>query len=333
MSSTFSRLFLLAASVTPALAFCGAHTHLDRRAEGEEVPVSTFGYTGTIGPVLWSQLDAANALCSTGANQSPINMVEGEFTLIPASDTELTIPDVPEGATFENLGSTVEVVMEGVGGKFVLEGKTFTLEQFHFHHPSEHVDNGVSMPMEMHMVFSGEAEEIAVIGIYVDLVDVPAVLQLHILPRRAPSTLLETIFSSIAEIASPGTSTKTKPLIMSELVTLLNAGSFQRYTGSLTTPPCSEGVAWSVATEKLLLSKSTYQAVRDIVGFNSRYPQNNLGGQNLLSIASSGAEAPVAEAPAEAAPAETPAAETPAEAAPVTEAPAVEVPSNVTAAH
>ncbi|OTA62599.1 carbonic anhydrase [Hypoxylon sp. EC38] len=296
MSSAFSRLFLLAASVTPALSFCGAHTHLDRR-EGEEVPISTFGYTGTVGPILWTQLDpAANGLCSTGTSQSPINMVEGQFQLVPASDIELTIPDV-ESAIFENLGSTVEVAMEGAGGKFVLEGKTFELQQFHFHHPSEHVDNGVSLPMEMHMVFTSEAEEIAVIGVYVDLVDSPTVLQLHILPRRAPSTLLETIFSSIGEIASPGTKTTTKPLVMSELVTLLKSGSFQRYTGSLTTPPCSEGVAWSVATEKLLLSKATYQAVRDVVGFNSRYPQNRLGEGNLLTIASSEKAAQSVEAP------------------------------------
>ncbi|KAI1379937.1 carbonic anhydrase [Hypoxylon crocopeplum] len=289
MSSTFSRFFLLAASVTPALAFCGSHTHLDRRAEGEEVPISEFGYTGTVGPLLWTHLDPAlNGLCSTGANQSPINMVEGQFQLIPSSEIELTIPDVPEGATFENLGSTVEVVMEGVGGTFVLEGKTFTLEQFHFHHPSEHVDDGVQLPMEMHMVFTTPEEEIAVIGVYVDLIDVPTILQLHILPRRAPSTLLETVFSSIGEIASPGTKTTTKPLVMSELVTLLKAGSFQRYTGSLTTPPCSENVAWSVATEKLLLSKATYQAARDVVGFNARYPQNKLGEGNLLALAAGG---------------------------------------------
>ncbi|KAI1463606.1 carbonic anhydrase [Daldinia caldariorum] len=292
MSSAISRFFLLAASVTPVLGFCGAHTHLDRRSEGEEVPVSKFGYTGTIGPLLWTQLDtAANGLCSTGTNQSPINMVDGQFKLVSACDVELNIPDAREGATFENLGSTVEVVMKDVGGTFVLEGKNYTLEQFHFHHPSEHLDDGVSMPMEMHMVFTTEAKEIAVIGVYVDLIDSPTVLQLHLHPRSAPSTLLETVFSSIGDIATPGTSTKTKPLVMSELVTQLKTGSFKRYSGSLTTPPCSEGVAWSVATEKLRLSKTTFQAVRDVVGYNSRYPQNNLGEENLLAMAS-GAKAP-----------------------------------------
>ncbi|KAI2611838.1 carbonic anhydrase [Hypoxylon sp. NC1633] len=296
MSSILSRFFLLAASVTPALAFCGAHTHLDRRAEGEEVTISGFGYTGTVGPLLWTQLNPAdNILCSTGSNQSPINMVEGQFQLIPASDVELTIPDVPKGAPFENLGSTVEVVMKDVGGTFVLEGKTFTLQQFHFHHPSEHVDDGVSLPMEMHMVFTSEANEIAVIGVYVDLVDDPTLIHLHILPRRTPSALLETIFSSIGEIASPGTKTTTKPLVMSEVVNLLKAGSFQRYTGSLTTPPCHENVAWSVATKKLSLSKTTYLAARDVLGFNARYPQNALGEQNLLALAA-------AEVPANATP-------------------------------
>lgn len=308
MQSVFSHLFLLAASVTPALAFCGAHTHLDRRVEGEGVTISSFGYTGTNGPLLWTQLNTTeNELCSTGTNQSPINMVEGQFQLISASDVELAIPDVPEGAPFENLGTNVEVVMKDVGGQFVLEGKNYTLEQFHFHHPSEHIDNNVSLPMEMHMVFSTEAKEIAVIGVYVDLVDTTSILELHILPRATPSTLLETIFSSVGEIATPGTSTTTKPLVMSELVDLLKAGSFQRYTGSLTTPPCSESVEWSVATEKLLLSKATYQAARDVIGFNARYPQGNLGEQNLLSMAITAAqtETPV-EVPAET-PAEAPA--------------------------
>ncbi|KAI1760304.1 carbonic anhydrase [Hypoxylon sp. FL1150] len=304
MYSVFSHLFLLAASVTPALAFCGAHTHLDRRAEGEAVEISSFGYTGTNGPLLWTQLNVAeNGLCSTGTYQSPINMAEGQFQLISASDVELTIPDVPEGAPFENLGTNVEVVMKDVGGQFVLEGKTYTLEQFHFHHPSEHIDNNVSLPMEMHMVFGTEAEEIAVIGVYVDLVDTASVLELHILPRATPSTLLETIFSSVGEIATPGSSTTTKPLVMSELVDLLKAGSFQRYTGSLTTPPCSENVEWSVATEKLLLSTATFQAARNVIGFNSRYPQNELGEQNLLAMAIMAAQA---ETPAET-PAEVPA--------------------------
>ncbi|KAI0156587.1 carbonic anhydrase [Xylariaceae sp. FL1272] len=294
MVSFKTSALILGASVTPAFAFCGGLTHLDRRQEGE-VPISTFGYNGVVGPTVWSQLDAGNALCSTGTTQSPIDMVEGQFTEVPATDIQLSINDALEGAIFENLGTTIEVVMEDVGGSMVLDGVNFTLQQFHFHHPSEHMDAGVSLPMEMHMVFANEAEDIAVIGTYIDLAESSPLQIIQIISGRATSSLLETIFTSVGEIAEPGTETTTQPLVFSELVTFLTEGnSFQRYTGSLTTPPCSENVSWLVSTSKLELSKSTFETVRNTIGFNSRFPQGTLGEANVLA-ASAGAGAPAEE--------------------------------------
>lgn len=68
------------------------------------------------------------------------------------------------------------------------------------------------------------------------------------------------------------------------------------YMGSLTTPPCSEGVQWLVATQKLQIQTSTFEKVRNIIGFNSRFPQNTLGQPNLLQLATAavaGAQAPI----------------------------------------
>ncbi|KAI1114715.1 alpha carbonic anhydrase [Nemania sp. NC0429] len=212
-------------------------------------------------------------------------MINGSFTLVPGSELKVSLPDrVTGGATFENLGSTVEVVMEGLGGTLELEGLSYELMQFHFHNPSEHVDNGVSMPMEMHMVFSHE-EQLAVIGVYVDLVDTVSLNPARLLPRVTPSSMLETIFSSIDDIATPGTETETRAFSMTGLSDLLASADFKRYSGSLTTPPCSEGVAWSVSTKNLILSRSTFAKVRDVVGFNSRYTQNTPGMANLLALA------------------------------------------------
>ena len=304
MSSIIARLLLLAASATPALSFCGAHTHLDRRQEGE-VEVKQFGYAGTTGPLLWTTLDPANSVCSTGTRQSPIDMVAEHFNMMPGNSIGLTIPDVPQGAEFENLGTTVEVVMEGLGGQLTMsDGTAYNLSQFHFHHPSEHLDNGTSMPMEMHMVFQSEANEVAVIGVYIDMEEPSAASpaggsgnntlgvgcnatlaarnQLH---RRAPSSLIETVFASVEQIAEPGSHTTTAPLVMSEVVDMLTAGNFQAYSGSLTTPPCSEGVSWFVSTQKLAISTSTFMNARNVLGFNSRYPQNTPGETNLLQMA------------------------------------------------
>jgi carbonic anhydrase len=70
-------------------------------------------------------------------------MVDGVFQMVSASDLTLQIPDMPEGTEFENLGTTVEVVAQG--GSLEIGGKTYELQQFHFHLPSEHLDNGTSI--------------------------------------------------------------------------------------------------------------------------------------------------------------------------------------------
>lgn len=96
-------------------------------------------------------------------------MTAGTFTEVPGSDLAVTLPDFAEGATFENLGTTVEIVGEGGTMTLASKNQTFEFQQFHFHLPSEHLDNGTSMAMEMHMVFSSADAQIAVMGVYLDI--------------------------------------------------------------------------------------------------------------------------------------------------------------------
>lgn len=110
-----------------------------------------------------------NGACATGTNQSPIDMRAGTFTEVAGSDLAVTIPDFTSGATFENLGTTVEVVGEGGSMTLASRNQTFEFQQFHFHLPSEHLDNGTSMAMEMHMVFQSADAQIAVMGVYLDI--------------------------------------------------------------------------------------------------------------------------------------------------------------------
>ncbi|KAF5660538.1 periplasmic alpha-carbonic [Fusarium heterosporum] len=334
------QLLLLGSFASEALASCAYGTLLQPRAEGGAVEVNTFGYTGKIGPTNWVGLDpAANALCSTGVNQSPIDMVAGANAIIPAAQLGLSIPDMIEGTEFENLGTTVEVVAGQ--GTMRFANTSFTLQQFHFHLPSEHLDAGKSMAMEMHMVWQSEDAKIAVVGVFIDVDDgaggspagnstsAPAPVATPAARKRdgfikmvrksdvhaydeahdhthekrqlpgvggtffhvnapttaatTPSSLLETVFGSVGEISEPGTLTKTKSLNMAELVNILAAGSFQTYEGSLTTPPCSEGVRWLVSDQKLSIKTSTFHSVQSVIGFNSRFPQGSLGEPNALA--------------------------------------------------
>ncbi|TQN64552.1 Carbonic anhydrase [Colletotrichum shisoi] len=340
-----SRIFtagLFAASVSQVLASCAYGTHLDPRAEGGKVKVNTFAYAGSNGPLNWVALDAAaNTLCATGTTQSPIDMVAGSFNVLPGNSINLEIPDMAEGTEFENLGTAVEVIAKG--GSMQVGGSNFTLQQFHFHLPSEHLDAGKSMAMEMHMVFEGANQEIAVIGTYIDLEPgagaaapeappagapaggnataerrsklsrraaakapkaIPVMGSTPVKAEAASSNLLETVFSSLDAIKEPGTVTKTGALNMQEVVSLLSAGSFQSYMGSLTTPPCSEGVQWLVSTQRLMVQPQTFTAVRDVIGFNARFPQNTLGQENILQVAQKSiASANIAVAAAPVAPA------------------------------
>lgn len=139
----------------------------------------------------------------------------------------LSIPDLPDGAPVENLGTTIEVAASAAGGTLVVaeEGSSlagvldgsFRLEQLHFHLPSEHLDNGTSRAMEMHMVFEGEGEgeehgEVLVLAAFID--------------AQGPGVVLEDVFSVVEEVAVPGSAATTPPLALSELARTLTAGQF-----------------------------------------------------------------------------------------------------------
>lgn len=175
------------------------------------------------------------------------------------------------------------------------------------------------------MVFQSAAQEIAVIGVYIEIATdnaagTPSVVQApeanitrrgrperrknqhsrrQIVRSTGPTVLLETVLSQVGSISTPGTKVATGPVIMSEIVNVLKSGSFQGYMGSLTTPPCSEGVNWLVSTARLAVTANTFNGVRDVIGFNSRFPQNTPGSPNLLSLsaATPAAAAAVAEIP------------------------------------
>ena len=194
--------------------------------------------------------------------------------MVPASALSLSLADLPTGAEFENLGTTVEVVMPegGSPGSMSFQGVSYSLKQFHFHLPSEHLDDGASMAMETHFVWEGAGGEIAVVGVWVDLNDgtggagggenvtEPVVARrsgkhkkrdqlrerggkkirqlppvensfFHVsAPNTAattPSSVLETVLSSVSAIATPGTVTTTQPLALSQVAATLNSGSFQ----------------------------------------------------------------------------------------------------------
>lgn len=148
----YRHLAVFAALVTSTSASCLYGTSLAPRKVNHDgtVPVATFNYTGEGGPLHWVGLNAtANRECGHGLTQSPIVLNTQIIPRVPKGSLTMSIPNVMS-AEFENLGSTVEVV---VGGKLNANGKDYKLVQFHFHTPSEHRINEEYSPMEVHFVF------------------------------------------------------------------------------------------------------------------------------------------------------------------------------------
>lgn len=237
-------------------------------AEGEgEVAISTFGYTGLLAPLNWASLDPANEACATGKNQSPINIDE---TITAATDKPVI--DIPEQEVeFENLGSTIEVVMNGT----TKVGSTdFRLRQFHIHTPSEHRISEEFYPLEVHMVHEGvtDPNQIAVVALMFQMSTEPS------------DAILAGLVPHLAAIATPGTKTPIQGLDLSNVVSHVQQSEILQYTGSLTTPPCAEGITFMIAKDPLPIDVNTFNEIKKVVKFNSRFTQNALGGENMAQV-------------------------------------------------
>lgn len=104
-------------------------------------------------------------------------------------------------------------------------------------------------------------------------------------PYGRCTPLLAQVFASLHQITTPGKITKTKRLDFSRVVNHLHAHDVYTYTGSLTTPPCSDNVAWYLSAAPLAIDVSSFNALKKVVKYNARYTQNSPGLRNLMEIA------------------------------------------------
>ena len=185
---------------------------------------TNWGYSGNEGPEHWGELAPEYAACSAGKNQSPINLtgiIEGELP-------ELRVNYQAGGHEIVNDGHTIQVNY-APGSTMTVGGRSFELKQFHFHSPSENTIEGQSYPMEAHFVHADENGNLAVIGV--------------MFKPGEPNAELEKAWARIPEEA--GQENALEETVDANLL-LPPDRAYYRYNGSLTTPPCSEGVRWFI---------------------------------------------------------------------------------------
>jgi len=229
----------------------------------------TFTYTGVTGPLGWAGLSPANILCSTGSYQSPVNL--DASIGVPRANPWVSIND--GYGYFENLGTTVEVAGDGTT---VFNGKTFQFKQLHFHAPSEHRLMDEFYPLEVHLVHQSADGVKLVLG-----------ATFEITTNGFTTDLVQILGSRVHLIAVPGSKTYVEYIRIQQVVNFFRTARLYQYSGSLTTPPCSEGVIWLVAQSPLPIDVASYLAFKKVIKFNSRYTQNVPGKDNLIKVAAS----------------------------------------------
>jgi carbonic anhydrase len=228
-------------------------------AQAEEHGEAHWGYEPDNGPELWGSMDPQWAQCASGEEQSPVDLTGGrmaelpEVTLDVPSDQEVQVLNQQGVVNALDNGHTVQINVGG-GETLEVDGKVYSLVQFHFHAPSEHTVDGEHFPMEMHFVHEAEDGALAVVGLLVE--------------EGAENPSIASIWDRLAEAPGSEATVRIPPEFGQNLFSGDATGAWF-YRGSLTTPPCSEGVSWYVRRTPTQFSAS------QIAGFTAVYDHNN----------------------------------------------------------
>lgn len=217
-------------------------------------------YEGELGPGAWGGLDPSFATCASGHEQSPVDLGAATPGARPV-DVDYR-PTVPTGVV--NTGHTIQVNLPA-GNTLTVDGVRHELRQFHFHLPSEHTVGGAHRDMELHLVHQNESGGLAVLAVLLTATD-----------TGSPFDPLWTVLPAAA-------GEKTALHRPVDLTAFLPAARAQlRYPGSLTTPPCTEGVAWTVLTEPVPISPDQLARYRRLFAGSNR-PTQPLGARTVGS--------------------------------------------------
>ena len=261
MDTTVRTLLMLVVVVLTAVLFFLLWSDEPTAPAPHEEHLLQWSYEPGTGPADWGAMNPAWRLCAEGRAQSPIDLGNAKAAEVPPVELRL-----PSGRHVEVLnqegvidaldnGHTIQVNAK-TGETMTVGDKSYALLQFHLHAPSEHTVDGRRYPMEMHFVYQAEDGALAVLGVLIE--------------EGAENRVFAPLWKQIEE--APGTHVTVQlPIDFDDgLFAGGEPSGVFHYEGSLTTPPCSEGVKWFVLRTPTVLSKAQIAAFAAVYEGNNR---------------------------------------------------------------
>lgn len=210
-------------------------------------------YEGIKGPLHWGKLDPAYKACSQGKEQSPIDIRGAHLN---KSLPPIEFHYISGSMTLTNTGHTVQVTAPA-GSYIVVGGTRYDLVQFHFHHPGEEAVKGKLPDMTLHLVHKSADGKIVVVAVRLN--------------EGNPNAVLAALWQHL-----PKTTGATDKLTddMSPAGLLPTDRGYWTYEGSLTAPPCTEGVRWFIFEQQVEISRAQLKAFAALYKVNSRIIQD-----------------------------------------------------------
>jgi carbonic anhydrase len=242
MKSKVSALFCLVglACLLDIPIACGA----------QEVHPLHWGYSGHASPKDWGKLDSNFAACANGTHQSPIDVETKSLHPVDLPPLQFNYNPVPL-SVIDN-GHTV-MVNYAPGSTLVVGDHTYTLQQFHFHHPSEDYINGKSYPLEAHLVHQDADGHLAVVAV--------------VFETGRSNPVIDSVWQYVPKVKEKTAEVASVSVNVKDM--LSENHSYVTYAGSLTTPPCTEGVTW------YLLRTPAHLSDAQLKTFAKLYPRDN----------------------------------------------------------
>ncbi|MGV7209553.1 carbonic anhydrase [Oxalobacteraceae bacterium A2-2] len=214
-----------------------------------------WSYEGDTGPAHWGEINPAWAKCGSGNRQSPIDIRDGMKV-----DLEQIVFDYhPSSFNVTDNGHTVQVMVGG-GNYLTVQNRTYELVQFHFHRPSEERINGKMYEMVVHLVHKDLEGKIAMLSVPLE--------------RGRQQPVVQTVWNNLP---LEKFDTLAPNAVLDPMELLPQRRDYYTYMGSLTTPPCTEGVLWMVMKEPVQASPAQMALFARLYPMNARPPQPGNG--------------------------------------------------------